>query len=353
MLYTGKISYFKKVFLHIVFFISTFQSFLCSQNSPFAHKTHRVSGQRRRINEVCEEELIESVQLSGHVYYWDKFSSAYNVLHAEWEKFYGIFYTITCSDKKNIYVTIRGTDNLRNVITDCWFNLAFNQRVKSFYHNGFMKAFEAIENSLNNKLSQIASDFNMSFEDLLRERVILTGHSMGGAIALIAADIYSKLYNACAKTVVFAAPHCMSVKTAHDLNQRMGTSILNIQKDYDPVVKLLSIFQIFNHPGSILRISHTRKIRKPKDIHCVFNYKNSLEDTLQEENPLLKTELLAAHKRLYVLSAWESLHQNIMYFFRNFFIDIVDVFILMCFMQSIFDDLSFYGDYKKNILNAS
>ncbi|CAO5677906.1 MAG: hypothetical protein HEEMFOPI_01195 [Holosporales bacterium] len=247
-----------------------------------------------------ENLVLKSARLSEDVYFWREKKHCYPTVHHEYgNTSHGSFYSII-EDEGRIYVGFRGTDNLANVLMDCWCNWARDEE-QHFYHNGVMKIFSALEGDLIKKLTQIANEKKIEFKNFMDHHVFLTGHSLGGAIALLGAHTFLKRFNAKVTTICFATPIVMDAISAKKLNTEMADKIFNFQQDFDPIPGIFNIYHglvnktnecfksIFTklasyflthpglHPGHIVKIPHTGVgILSITRIHKISNYIRAL-----------------------------------------------------------------------------
>lgn len=96
-------------------------------------------------------------------------------------------YVMRSDKQKAIFVVFRGTSSFRSAVTDIVFNFSDYTPVKGAkVHAGFYSSYK-----------QVANDYFTTFQDQLTAfpgyKVIVTGHSLGGAQALLAGmDLYQR-----------------------------------------------------------------------------------------------------------------------------------------------------------------
>ncbi|MBP9752229.1 MAG: hypothetical protein KBD31_00235 [Proteobacteria bacterium] len=194
---------------------------------------------RRRFGEFNQQDIMNAVKFSKSVYFWNDEKDQYTSIHQHEDRSYGIFYSIVKKDDK-YYVGFRGSDNMSNFLMDLWCNWARDKNRENFYHNGMLKIFSSLQKNLTNALKKIALDKGESFDCFLNESVYFTGHSLGGALAILGTHSFLKDYNAKIKTICFATPHVMDVLSANALNKAMSDKIINFQQDYDPIPEVFN-----------------------------------------------------------------------------------------------------------------
>lgn len=83
--------------------------------------------------------------------------------------------------RREIVLSVRGSNNLRNFITDVNFIWRGCALVKNcFLHSGFLQSWDEIQDAAKQTISSTSAQ-NPGF------RVVATGHSLGGAVATLAA----------------------------------------------------------------------------------------------------------------------------------------------------------------------
>ena len=88
-----------------------------------------------------------------------------------------------CRKNRSILLAFRGTSSKEDVLSDIdvrMYNMNSNARV----HNGFMKQFKSIAPDIRSKLKEV--------DPKTYDEVIFCGHSLGGALAILAAVIIGK-----------------------------------------------------------------------------------------------------------------------------------------------------------------
>ncbi len=86
-----------------------------------------------------------------------------------------------------IYLSFRGTNDLHDIFDVI--NIKPKKIIKDAYvHSGFAEQFLSIEQNITNDIKNIAKNYPI-------ERLVFTGHSMGGSIASIAASYYGSLFD--------------------------------------------------------------------------------------------------------------------------------------------------------------
>jgi hypothetical protein len=280
---------------------------------------------RRKFGEIEAGDVLTAVRLSKSVYFWEDDKDKFNTLQTNHDSAFDTFYSIVEENGK-IFVGFRGTDNVKNILLNLWCNWSRDEKSGIFCHNGMMKAYLSIHEALTLKLKNIAMQKNINFQSFLNENVIFSGHSLGGALALLATHYFLKESNSQIKTVCFATPTVMDALTASNLNTVMKDKILNFQQDYDPIPhilngwdmfvekttdfwngqinslsqmlpvledhfnslsNILSVMKFLSHPGSHVGLSvqlpHIGGYSTFKNIHGIKNYVNAILSYVDEK----------------------------------------------------------------------
>jgi predicted lipase len=101
---------------------------------------------------------------------------------------------------------------------------------QSFYvSTGFYNAYESIRQAL---IEEIAS--------IMPRRVIFTGHSLGGALATLAAWDVSHVFQNDVKLVTFGAPHVGCERFVRECERELGDNVARIVIARDCIPHLLT-----------------------------------------------------------------------------------------------------------------
>jgi hypothetical protein len=137
---------------------------------------------------------------------------------------YGDFIWITSPESENtdtvaflatgpnhVVISFRGTSSLENLITDLTFSKVDSPYGRGKIHRGFMKAYASVQIALNSAV-----------DDLGQGHVLfVTGHSLGAALAQLAAYDLAAKGNDVAAVYVFGSPRVGNKDFASAYNQRL------------------------------------------------------------------------------------------------------------------------------------
>ncbi|MFA6038326.1 MAG: hypothetical protein WC748_09445 [Legionellales bacterium] len=135
---------------------------------------------------------------------------------------------IVLANQDQVLITFRGTDNLSNVFTDVKI-LSTTAPGLGQIHTGFLKAYQEIKNQLHDILN-----FYVKFHKDVP--FIFTGHSLGGALAVLAANDYVQ-HNA-TQVLTFGQPKIgMTFKA--EAAEILNNCVYRFVNPKDPVVQAL------------------------------------------------------------------------------------------------------------------
>ncbi len=146
------------------------------------------------------------------------------------------------ADQDTLAVAFRGTADLRDWLG----NLnAFSTRASfGSLHRGFYFAFQAVKSSLENIIHGIG---------LNNRKLLLTGHSLGGALATVAAAEWSSVFDI-RSVYTFGQPRVCRSDSANHIEQNVGSAFFRLVNDDDIVTRVPPGYQ---HVGKMFRFGPT------------------------------------------------------------------------------------------------
>ncbi|MDH5472751.1 MAG: lipase family protein [Gammaproteobacteria bacterium] len=195
-------------------------------------------------------EIKEYAQLANVAYLTESGIRKYNFSHNYTLSHYQIipelevsYFLITNNISKTQIIAVRGTSNIENAIIDVALQLVLNKHTGIRLHNGFSQAAEAIYTNI---------------KPLLKKDYIIhtTGHSLGGAVALILAMHLNIDNFNIGKIVTFGQPKVTNIAGAHKFKPlniiRVVTEkdLVPLLPPFDPVD--LNNLDIYWHAGQEL-----------------------------------------------------------------------------------------------------
>ena len=209
-------------------------------------------------------------------------------------------------------MAFRGTDELRDWLNN--FDLVAQQvlllvegeKLDGYFHKGFWDATDDIWEPLLTKYQQLQQEEREKQKDLKQKKVrplFLTGHSLGGAIATIAA---TKLINQdfpFISTYTFGQPRTMTHNTARIINGKVESRFFRFQNNNDMVTRAPARASGYSHVGSFIYISQDKSLHD--DIGWWYRFLDSVEGVI-EAIPIEGLDGVEDHSMSDYLKAIES-----------------------------------------------
>ena len=137
-----------------------------------------------------------------------------------------------------IVVAFRGTAGLQDWLSDL--NAFSTSTNYGSLHRGFYFAFQAVKSSL----EQIIRNMGLT-----NRKLVLTGHSLGGALATVAAAEWTGSFDI-RSVYTYGQPRVCKSDTASHIEQRLGSKFFRIVNDDDIVSR---VPPGFTHVGKLFR----------------------------------------------------------------------------------------------------
>jgi triacylglycerol lipase len=206
-------------------------------------------------------------------------------------KEYPIFGYIAYDTNNNIYIAFRGTMDKDDMKTDLDYkqiDLSNNIKV----HEGFYNKFNFFKNDILNVINnynEIKNAFTGVTTPVSINNIIITGHSLGSAIATICAyEISKNNNNNNIYTYIFASPRVGNVEFSIDYNTKVPNTyrVVNISDIIPTLPPAVSPnFEnpikpyIYKHVGTIPNIKYfDNNWMSILDNHMIYNYRNYIEN---------------------------------------------------------------------------
>lgn len=155
------------------------------------------------------------------------------------------------SNKHEQIVVFRGTEatganesTLKDIKTDLKIGL------RNGMHQGFKEAYDSIAEELNKHLKY-------------HTPVMFTGHSLGGALAIIACSMSTHPRKSC---ITFGAPRVFNDTQAGIYDEFLGDNTLRYENEYDPVPYLPPYSMGYRHVGVCVKLNGEDQILNPSEI---------------------------------------------------------------------------------------
>ncbi|OIP99844.1 MAG: hypothetical protein AUK35_05735 [Zetaproteobacteria bacterium CG2_30_46_52] len=185
-------------------------------------------------------------------------------------------YFIAANDKlKHQIITVRGTANVENAMVDISLKLSPDKHANIALHQGFSEAAEGIYKALLPKLNK---DYTIS----------TTGHSLGGAVAVVLAMFLDKDQYRLGPVVTFGQPKVTNVSGAQAFSH-LDISRVVTSLDLVPLVPPLDVMDINNidiywHLGKEIVLLHDNDYALLEGIKSMLRSAKVINTTPTEEN---------------------------------------------------------------------
>ncbi len=166
-------------------------------------------------------------------------------------------------------MAFRGTDEILDWIDNI--NAFSKQEMFGHFHTGFY-----------NSLEDIWSDINKSYEKLLQDKkrpIFITGHSLGGAMAAIAAAKFIHKDKPFTSVYTFGQPRAMTRETCRLFNAECKGRFFRFQNNNDIVTRIPARIMGYSHVGECLYISEEKEIHK--DVGFWFKFLDSVDGVME------------------------------------------------------------------------
>jgi len=150
-------------------------------------------------------------------------------------------------NESDLIVAFRGTSSLRDWLTDSDTKRLHFDGI-GHIHAGFGHAWRAIEHTLLKRLRKVRRG----------QRIWVTGHSLGGALASVAAESMHPDYDI-HRLVTFGSPRVFSPKDARRIRWRMRSRIFRVVHSNDMVPTIPTFFR-YRHVGDLILIKENGKV---------------------------------------------------------------------------------------------
>ena len=224
--------------------------------------------------------------------------------------------SIVVSHQNHISAVFRGTDEKEDWVDNL--NINMDEALFGHFHSGFLQSFRDVwygkdgedgEDGMNAKIKEL--------QEKKKRPVWLTGHSLGGAMATVAAASFIDEDRPFYGVYTFGQPRCVDRKTCHIFNMEAKDRYYRFQNNNDIVSRVpprnpvLPASYGYRHVGQCVYISEEGKLhsspsfwfkfldaidgmveaRKQKGIdfiedHKIKNYLMAIEDWMDGSNNL-------------------------------------------------------------------
>jgi hypothetical protein len=209
-------------------------------------------------------------------------------------------------------MAFRGTDELLDwldnfdLIVKPVLLLVEGEKLDGYFHQGFWKATDDIWEPLLAKYQQFQQEDRDKQQNLKQKKVrplFLTGHSLGGAMATIAAAKLIHQDLPFISTYTFGQPRTMTHNTARIINGKVENRFFRFQNNNDIVTRAPARASGYSHVGSFVYISEDKSLHN--DIGWWYRFLDSVEGVI-EAIPIKGLDGVEDHSMSDYLKAVES-----------------------------------------------
>jgi len=152
------------------------------------------------------------------------------------------------ANAEEIFVVFRGTNSLRDWLTDAQVRRVAPMTSMELggVHRGFDKAAVTVLESILGHASAL--------RDQQQRALTITGHSLGGALAMVAAMYLEDREEPVNEVITFGQPRVGDGGWRHGYNHLLGHTTWRVVNDTDAITRLPSWFMGYRHAGTELFI---------------------------------------------------------------------------------------------------
>jgi len=189
---------------------------------------------------------------------------------------YAVSYFLATSDaEKQQILSVRGTSNVENAMVDVAFQLLPNKHTGIKLHQGFAQSADYIYDKVKAKLNR---DY----------RINTTGHSLGGAAALILAMYLDAGGYNVGKVITFGQPKVTNISGSRKYSHLDVTRVV-MPKDMVPLVPPLDPMDLMNmeiywHQGTELMLQEGNAYSELDGVDSMMRATDFLNEMLTEKN---------------------------------------------------------------------
>ncbi|TYQ28389.1 lipase family protein [Pseudanabaena sp. UWO311] len=188
-------------------------------------------------------------------------------------------------------LAFRGTDEKTDWLDNL--NMFPERALFGEFHRGFWNSVGDVWEPL--------YDRYISLRKEKRRPIFLTGHSLGGAMATVAAARFIQMDSPFVSTYTFGQPRAMTLETSRIFNQSAMNRCFRFQNNNDIVTRMPARIMSYSHVGTYLYISEEETIYN--DPGFWFRFIDSVEGSFESFAQLGRLDALSDHRMELYLNA--------------------------------------------------
>lgn len=188
------------------------------------------------------------------------------------------------ADRRNIIISFRGSENN---LTDWLNNFNFfrdpwtNTRPIGQVHQGFCGALDSVWNTIEERLTSLRDN---------NQRIWLTGHSLGGALATLAAATltFQGQVRSVAAVYTFGQPRVGNHEFSRKFNQALKGRTFRIVNNNDVVSRVPTQIMGYSHVGCLKYFDHRGKLANDKNLSWWARFWDRVEGRVEHVFDVVK-----------------------------------------------------------------
>ena len=208
---------------------------------------------------------------------------------------------MVASHEKYIAVVFRGTDEMADWLDNI---NAFSTKVLfGAFHRGFYQSVQDIWAPMDDEIKRL--------QGIEKRPVWFTGHSLGGAMAAIAAAMFVHEDRPFSGVYTFGQPRCMDRDTCRIFNMEAKDRFHRFQNNNDIVTRIPSRLMGYSHVGRCIYISEEKELHSSPG--WWFKFLDSVDGALEaiKENGFDGVEDHDMAKYLEAIKKWKNDGKNL------------------------------------------
>jgi hypothetical protein len=173
-------------------------------------------------------------------------------------------------ESRTLFIAFRGTTSMTDLRHDLDFRMVpyTSGDSRILVHAGFRDKLKSIEHTLQEEVGKSLTEI---------DRIILTGHSLGGALATLASPLLAEKFPSISiQCISFGSPRVGNRAFSHWFNAKLHSN-LRLANDFDQVPNL-PFETFYEHVGPAISLSDENEILVVPEVPIGSRFSNALED---------------------------------------------------------------------------